>query len=202
MPSEVTHHYFSAGWLRRLRRVREIKQGHFAQLLGVSQGTISKWETGEARPSSKQIERITQFFTNAPAPARDAWLSRLVKYSDRQVHVMTDADHRLLAASQPRIKEWHRDYIDVASLPLSESLPDDIAAAERWLVEHDHPTVWLTPLVVAVEGRKGGPYDIDPGLLLWERFPLSDGTWVRLITNIGEHEIPAESVQFRKNMPG
>jgi len=198
MLREDSNHYFSSSWLRRLRRVREIKQGHFADLIGVSQGTVSKWETGEARPSSKQIERIIQIFTQEPAVTKDAWLRRLVMHSDRQVHVMTDASHQLLAASQPRINEWQRDYVDVASLPLSASLPDDIAAAETWLLEHDHPTVCLTPLVVAIDGRKGGPFDIDPGLLLWERLLLSDGTWVRLVTNISEHEIPTESVQFRK----
>ena len=36
--------------LRQMRLLRGIKQAHFAQLMGVSQATVSRWERGKRIP--------------------------------------------------------------------------------------------------------------------------------------------------------
>lgn len=38
--------------LRRFRRLNAIKQGHFAELLGVSQASVSRWESGTHEPET------------------------------------------------------------------------------------------------------------------------------------------------------
>lgn len=187
---------FSGTQLRRLRRSHGMKQTHLAELVGVGQSTVSKWECGYLLPSTGQHLRLVTLFSTRLDPARDAWLSRLVECSTRQVHVMCDTEHYLLAASRPRIGEWRRDFNEVAAQPLTRLLPPDIAFAENWIVEHDAEAFRLSTLVVRTGGREGGPYDIAPALMLWERFQLSEGKWVRLVTNVSKGEIPEGAIMI------
>lgn len=186
----------AAQLLRRARRARGIKQAHLAELVGVSQSTLSKWESGWAAISEEHYKRLFKILGTAAIGDSDRWLLRLVRHSARQVHLMRESDHRLLAASHLRICEWKREYSDVASGPLSRDLPSDIAAAEQRLNEIDTETRWCVPAVLHVDGREQGVYEIERGLLLWEWVTLSDGELARLVTNINEREIPNQYLRL------
>lgn len=187
---------FSPEILRKARRAKAVKQEWLADQLNVSQSTVSKWENGTRFPDPQQITKIFDFLAIPSSAQTDDWLFRLVRNSTCKVHLMRESDHRLLAASNYRVKEWQRDYSEVAARPLSQELPNDIAVAEQHLRELDFRTKWCCPVVLNIEGRNEGPYCIDRGMLLWEWFMLSDGEVVRLITNIESSEIPKRSFNF------
>src|SRR5262245_3213653 len=90
--------------LRRLRRSPGLKQAYVAVLLGVDQSTVSRWESGALVPEADQSERALQLLGGAPRD--DCALRRLVRTSTVPCHLVTDADHRLLAVSLPRQREW------------------------------------------------------------------------------------------------
>lgn len=196
MDSDHTVNFFSPEMLRRTRRVRSIKQEWLAEQLNVSQGTISKWENGTSTPDPRHIARLFEVLALPNHHQTDHWLYRLVGDSRRQVHLMRESDHSLLAASDQRVTEWQREYAEVAARPLSSELPNDIESAERSLRELDYEVKWCCPVVLSIKGREDGPYRIERGLLLWEWFMLSDGELVRLITNIEPDEIPQKSLRF------
>jgi DNA-binding transcriptional regulator YiaG len=71
--------------LRRFRRISAMKQCHAAKLLQVSQGTASRWESGELRPEPRhraEIEDLIRANTNSDA---DAALKTLVLTSSQAV---------------------------------------------------------------------------------------------------------------------
>jgi transcriptional regulator with XRE-family HTH domain len=92
--------------LRRFRRLRGLKQEHVAQILGVSQGLISRWEAGKHVPSPEISHQIRRFISVAPDSVSDRALRRLVEAANVPVHLICDATHRLLAASPLREDEW------------------------------------------------------------------------------------------------
>src|SRR5258707_3567205 len=92
--------------LRRLRRSRGLKQAYVAALLGVEQSTVSRWETGALVPDPDVAERALRLL--GARPPDDCALRRLVRTSTVPCHLVTDTDHRLLAVSPPRLREWRR----------------------------------------------------------------------------------------------
>jgi transcriptional regulator with XRE-family HTH domain len=85
--------------LRRFGRLNTVKQSAVAEMLGVSQGCVSRWESGGHRPDAGQTDRIIQLISASVGNDHDAALKRLVECSDRPVHLICDSTHRLLAAA-------------------------------------------------------------------------------------------------------
>lgn len=48
--------------IKNLRRSKKLSQTEFAKIVGVSQTTVTAWETGKADPSSLAIIRIADYF--------------------------------------------------------------------------------------------------------------------------------------------
>lgn len=48
--------------IRRLRKMRGLTQEEFAAALGMSQASISRFETGERKPDVDDLIRIARFF--------------------------------------------------------------------------------------------------------------------------------------------
>lgn len=90
--------------LKRLRRIKALKQEAVAAMAGVNQATVSRWERGSITPSEETIQALWQALSLAPA--QDAALYRLVQHCALPTHLITDIDHRLLAASPPRQQIW------------------------------------------------------------------------------------------------
>jgi transcriptional regulator with XRE-family HTH domain len=180
--------------LRRYRAVRGIKQAHLAELIRVSQSTVSKWESGVVTPNEDQHFQIIELLGAKPTTVADTWLARLVETSTERIHAICDVTHRLLVASPARYQEWCTDPSEMFRRPLLYDAPADIVAAERRLVQRDHSSPFDEPVLVKTAGQAGGRYRVKPGLLLWERLQLTDGTWVRLVTSVAADRIPRRAV--------
>lgn len=164
--------------LRRTRRLRGMKQSHAAELLGVSQATISRWESGAQAPSD-DVRAALERLTAAP-PAADAALRRLVESSATHTHLICDETHALLAASPGRAAQWRRDPSELAGRSLRHFASPEIAAMEDRLTELGWPqalTFWTGP-------NADAEVPIHPGLTLWEPIRLADGRWGRLVTTV------------------
>jgi hypothetical protein len=98
-----------------------------------------------------------------------------------------DLTHRLLAAARPREREWRRSAAELRGQPLWRFATEAIQLAEAGLPdlgwgERDgaHALTFVT-----------GANDLDelrivPGVLIWERILLSDGSPARLVTSPAE----------------
>jgi transcriptional regulator with XRE-family HTH domain len=171
--------------LRRFRRLNTVKQSAIAEMLGVSQGCVSRWESGEHRPNARQRETIIQLICASAGDDQDAGLKRLVEASHRPVHLICDATHRLLAASRSRAISWQTDLSELIGTSLWPFASPEIAAAEAKLCECG----WYERPYRTLELRTGGNGRSDvpvlPGRILWETLPLADGRVGRLTTTLG-----------------
>jgi transcriptional regulator with XRE-family HTH domain len=173
--------------LRRLRRLRGLKQGHVAELLGVTQATVSRWERGLAWPDEAHAARITQLLSQERAPGRpgqDGALKRLVQRSRDPVHLICDRSHRLLAASAAREAEWTVSASTVLGQPLLSYATPQILDAEAGLADagwYDRPDGVLD---LETETNHRPDLLIRRSRMRWERILLEDGTAGRLVTTL------------------
>lgn len=170
--------------LRRFRRLNGIKQCHVAESLGVSQGNLSRWESGTHDPSPGQRDRIMSLIRAHVGESNDAALKRLIVTSTDPLHLICDATHTLLAASPMRLAEYHGRFINYVGLSLWRFASPEIEAAELNLAEAG----WFDRGFSAVEFVTSGTCDsavpIAPGRVRWETLPLADGKVGRLATTV------------------
>jgi hypothetical protein len=111
-------------------------------------------------------------------------LRRLVEGSALSVHLICDLSHRLLAASPPRIVNWAAHLAEMRGQSLWRYATDEIRAVEGRLGELG----WYDDGVAQVRFENGANdseiVPIEPGVLVWERLQLSDGTLARLVTSL------------------
>ncbi|MBP0581075.1 helix-turn-helix transcriptional regulator [Labrys sp. LIt4] len=170
--------------LRRLRMLKGIKQSHLAELLGVDQASISRWERGIMPLGQDRWVAILDLLAATPVPAEDAALKRLVASSTAKVHLICDHSHRLLAASLPRQAEWHVDLPELLGRSLLPYASDEILAAEERLAARGWHEGYLASLTLET-GANGDPVlPIEPSRVLWERVRLADGSAGRLVTTV------------------
>jgi len=178
--------------LRRLRLISGIKQSHLAELLSVTQATVSRWERGQQHPSPDQEQALLRLLTAPRKPGQDAALRRLVESSSRPVHLICDLSHRLLAASPARTAGWRLPACEFEGRSLWPYATEEIRAAEARL----DALGWDEPAAPVVAFLTGGNYEqavpILPGWVIWERIRLDDGTPARLVTTPAEGETPPE----------
>lgn len=104
--------------LRRLRRLQEVKQSVLAELAGMTQATVSRWESGGLEPSPELAGKLLARLAERGSKRTDDPLRRLVNTSSVPVHLIGDADHRLLAASCPREREGGQTAAGLIGCPL------------------------------------------------------------------------------------
>jgi transcriptional regulator with XRE-family HTH domain len=167
-----------------MRALRRMKQSHVADLLGVSQTTVSRWEAGLTRPDRRQAVALRRMLAAPAGPGHDAALRRLVESSTAPVHLICDLTHRLLAASAPRTVEWRAAPADFLGRPLFRYASPEIRDAETRLEAlgwYDLPE----PRIVFETGPNDDPVlRILPGRMMWERVLLADGSVARLVTTL------------------
>jgi transcriptional regulator with XRE-family HTH domain len=170
--------------LRRFRRLNGIKQGHVAELLGVSQGSVSRWESGTHEPEAWQRDRIVEFIAAHAGNDADVALKRLVTSSTLPVHLVCDATHRLLAASPARAAQWRADPDALLGQSLWRFASPEIVTAEESLTDRgwfDRPCQQLR-FTTGSNGSEEIP--VRPSLMQWETIPLADGRTGRLTTTL------------------
>src|SRR4051794_9482533 len=173
--------------LRLARRLRGMKQAHAAELLGVTQPTVSRIERGELKPMGLLRRRVLDLVAARIHPAHDAALRRLIEGSAGPVHLVCDLTHRLLAASGPREREWRRTATELRGRPLWRYASEEIRTAEARLPSLGWGERDGTHALTFTTGANGlDELPIAPGVLVWERILLSDGSPARLVTNIEE----------------
>lgn len=170
--------------LKRQRLLRGLKQSHVAELLSVTQATVSRWERGIHPPSPAQRQALMALIGGPPPGGGDAALRRLVESSSQRVHLIRDESHHLLAASPARTAEWGAPAGALIGRSLWPFASPAIAAAEARLDELG----WRDGAVRAVAFRTQATRDpvvpIAPGVVLWERMRLEDGSEVRLVSTL------------------
>lgn len=170
--------------LKRLRAVRGVKQSHLAELLGVTQATVSRWERGTARPAPADRARLEALLCAPTDPAADRALKRLVETSPEPVHLICDVTHRLLAASAARQREWSAPAAAFLGTPLFRYASDEIREHEARLADlgwYDGPA---PRLVFHTGGNESDEIRILPSEMMWERIALADGSMARLVSTL------------------
>jgi transcriptional regulator with XRE-family HTH domain len=171
--------------LKTWRALRRIKQSHAARLLGVSQATVSRWESGALAPTLDEQRDLRTLMSARLDSAAEHALARLVRQSPRRVHLVCDLTHRLLAASRPRARAWRVPLPQLMGVSLWPYASAEIAAAEARLSDLG----WFeaaAPMVEIVTGpNHRGDIPIRQGKRRWTRFQLSDGSYARLVEAAG-----------------
>ena len=170
--------------LRQMRLLRGIKQTHFAQLMGVNQATVSRWERGQLPLSAAQQAMAHRLLAAACDSTQDAALKRLVESSTRKVHLVCDRTHRLLAASQSRQAEWRADAAECMGRSLIGCASEEILKAEATLEGLGWHVGELSSLEIATGANADRIIPILPGRVLWERIALADGRAGRIVTTV------------------
>lgn len=177
--------------LRRIRTVRRLKQQAVAEVLGVTQATVSRWESGSLEPSDDQRRRLMRLLRSTGSLGADHGLRRLVETSPLRVHLVCDITHRLLAASPAREAEWQADARSWEGRSLFRFATEEIREAEARLDDCG----WFSGRVPGAyfwteAGKSGAEIRIQQGYCLWERLTLNDGSPVRLATTLSKQAMP------------
>ncbi len=167
--------------LRTWRSLRRIKQHHAAELLGVSQTTVSRWENQQLTPAPDDQARIRCLLAARLDGAADRELARLVNGSREPVHLVCDLTHRLLAVSQPRIDDWRISRGAVMGTPLWRYASEDIVLAEACLSTLGWFEPAPAPVAFFTRCNQSAQVQIREGWMRWVRFQLSDGSFARLV---------------------
>jgi transcriptional regulator with XRE-family HTH domain len=161
-----------------------VKQSAVAERLGVSQGCVSRWESGVHRPDPAQRDRIVRLIAASAGTDRDSALKRLVEGSERPVHLICDSTHRLLAASRSRAASWRTDLSELIGRSLWPFASPEIETAEAGLFESGWFERPYRSLELRTEGNGRSDVPVPPSRILWETLPLADGRVGRLTTTI------------------
>jgi transcriptional regulator with XRE-family HTH domain len=171
--------------LRRWRLLHRVKQSHAAELLGVTQSTISRWEAGVQQMESAERAKVERILSARLQAAADHALARLVDESPRPVHLVCDLTHRLLACSPSRAQEFRVPLAQLMGRSLWHYATDDIARQERRLDEIGWRDAVAPPSLTFATGSNGS--DVVPirsGQCRWTRLTLCDGTVARLVETL------------------
>ncbi len=170
--------------LKTWRQLRRLKQTHAAELLSVSQATMSRWENGLQAPTVSEQASIRQLLQARFDSAADHELARLVTQSSQPIHLICDLTHRLLAWSRTRSRQCRTGRADLIGTSLWPYASEAVMQAEAELPRFG----WFEPSPPAVEGYTGANRSrrlrISPSRFRWVRFQLSDGSFARLVETL------------------
>lgn len=171
--------------LRRWRLLNRIKQTHAAELFGVAQSTISRWESGaqEMEPAERaQVERRLSARLDAAA---DRALARLVDAGPSPMHLVCDLSHALLACSPPRAAEFGAPLSGLMGRSLWRYATPEIQRMEAALEAMGWRETQAPP---AIEFRTGAnrsdEVPIRQSACRWTRIVLADGSAARLVETL------------------
>lgn len=173
--------------LRRWRALRRVKQSHAAELLGVSQPTISRWENRTQAPDEDEQQTLRRLMAARLDSAADHALALLVNESPLRVHLVCDLTHRLLALSPGREAECRMPRSELMGRSLWRYASSEIVRAERSLSDRGWFSDSPPEITVTTSARLDQDVAIPCSRFRWVRFQLSDGSHGRLVETL---EIP------------
>ncbi|MFK3942641.1 helix-turn-helix domain-containing protein [Pseudomonas monteilii] len=165
---------------KRWRLLKGIKQTHAADLIGVGQSTISRWERGELTLDQTHHLVVMDMLSARLTSAQDAALAMLVTHSAKPMHLICDVSHTLLAFSQRRGREFGVNAAELLGHSLWKYATDEIVTAETrirhegWAEEHGS-------LRFFTGANESAAVPIHDSTCTWTRFTLSNGTCARLV---------------------
>ena len=171
--------------LRRWRLLHNVKQEHAAELFGVAQSTISRWEGGRQAMEPTELAKVAAVVGARLDTAADSVLAMLVSESPRPVHLICDLTHRLLACSTPRAREFGVPKVDLIGCSLWPYASAELVGAERTLADlgwYDRPVP--SPLQPKTGANNPPIVPIRGGTCRGTRLLLSDGTPARLVETL------------------
>ena len=179
-----------AAALRRWRLLHRVKQSHAAELLRVSQSTISRWEEGRQRIEVGEARKIEALVAVRLNSSGDAALRELVRESSREIHLICDVSHRLLSCSRSREASFSIHAADLMNQSLWRFSTRQVMEQEALLEAvgwHDS----FAPAPVEFETGDNGVavVPIRPSRCRWTRMTLSDGSAVRLVETLQPTEL-------------
>lgn len=176
--------------LRRWRILHRVKQEHAAELFGVNQSTISRWEMGRQSMEPKELTKVEAVVSARLDASADRVLAVLVSESPRVVHLMCDLTHRLLACSSGRAAEFGVPESELMGRSLWPYATAELIAEEQRLGDqgwYDEPAPM--PLQIDTSENRSPIVPIWRSRCCWTRLLLSDGTPVRLVETLHREPI-------------
>lgn len=171
--------------LRRWRLLHRVKQAHAAELFGVAQSTISRWESGSMEMEPAERARVERLLSARLDAAADGALARLVGESPRGVHLVCDLTHRLLACSPTRAAEFGIPLSGLLGRSLWRYATPEIVRMESALEELGWRNTLAPPSLEFGSGINDSEVvPIRRSICRWTRFTLSDGTAARLVETL------------------
>lgn len=186
--------------LRRFRRSRALKQSALAEMIGVDQATVSRWETGRQSPDLGMQRRLRGLMRRME-PREEAllkhWINASVGYT-----VLCDQD-RIVRAASPSYCKIHG--VSAAAVLGASTVPVFTAELERALwqtvdegfFEGDVASVTVVSRVNALSGRDRGV----AGISVWTPVPLSDGQILRRVDRIALSDEQFETARQQNGGP-
>jgi transcriptional regulator with XRE-family HTH domain len=171
--------------LRRWRTLHRIKQLHAAELFGVTQSTISRWEAGVQDMAPDERLRAESLLRARLSSSADHALARLIDTHPGAMHLVCDLTHRLLASSPARAAEFGRPIAQLIGHSLWRYATEAIAQREASLDALGWHDDLAPPGVEFSTGANDSVVvPIRPSVCRWTRMTLSDGTAVRLVETL------------------
>ena len=194
MTNVVNSHLALGAVLRRWRLLHRVKQEYAAELFGVNQSTISRWEMGRQSMEPRELAKVEAVVSARLDASADHILAALVSESPRVVHLMCDLTHRLLACSSARTAEFGVPESELIGRSLWPYATAELTAEEKELADqgwYDRPAP--PPLEIDTSENCSTIVPIWRSRCRWTRLLLSDGTPVRLVETL--HREPIASIQ-------
>ena len=167
--------------LRTWRVLNRVKQAHAAELLSISQPTVSRIEKGLMLPSPTERAAIMELLAAQLTSAADRELIHLVKTSTSPVHIVCDLTHRLIAASPSRIREFRVPESDLLGRSLWKFATEELELLEDRLPELGWFDGTAPTIEVRTRGREYNEVVVPGGAFKYVRFRLANGSHARLI---------------------
>ncbi|MGS0893817.1 helix-turn-helix domain-containing protein [Burkholderia stagnalis] len=185
MPAAPLHTPPLGPQLRRWRALHRVKQSHAADLFGVAQSTISRWEASIQQMSPDERATAERLLAARLDSAGDRALARLVAGNAGRAHLVCDLTHRLLACSPSRAAEFSRPLSMLLGTSLWRYATPEIVRMETAL----DPLGWHDragpPSVEFDSGANASRIvPIRRGTCRWTRMTLSDGSAARLVETL------------------
>ena len=186
--------------LRRFRRLRALKQTALAEMIGVDQATVSRWESGRQSPDLRTQRRLRDLVRRIE-PHQEVllkhWIDTSVGYT-----VLCD-ENRIIRAASASYCSIHgvspSDVLGRSSLPVFTADLERALwqAVDRGFFEGEVASVTVVGRWNTLSGRQREV----GGIAVWTPVPLADGQIWRRIDRIALSDEQFETARHQRNDP-